>query len=266
MQVNAVSLPKQEGKGQSRERAQSTPPKEPQKPSWGGPTNQPGKGTDKGRRVRMKRGTSSALHSVEATARKVTIVTMSIKSTLMASLSPWVKSSCRDVIKLSRDRWKPNTQNKAKVVPRGGIGVSSAMLILDRDIDVSQISRAAVQVSEDCYAVVDSGTNAVIVPLRPNMCGDTGVCKVPALWTWTDRPNSELRDRLPQSVILISQEWLTTIAKWQIIAQLRVGRSFCFKVPEHSSTTCYEEQSSRPHKGGVLGSYGRHCSDALYLS
>ena len=52
------------------------------------------------------------------------------------------------------------------------------MLVLEQDPDVSQVSRAAVQVPEDCYAMVDSGTNAVIVRLHANMRRDIAECKV----------------------------------------------------------------------------------------
>ena len=39
---------------------------------------------------------------------------------------------------------------------------------------------SAVQASEDCYAMVDSGTNAIIVPLHPDMCGEIAEGKVPS--------------------------------------------------------------------------------------
>ena len=33
----------------------------------------------------------------------------------------------------------------------------------------------------DCYVMVNSGSNAIIVPLHPGMCGEIAECKVPSL-------------------------------------------------------------------------------------
>ena len=73
-----------------------------------------------------------------------------------------------------------------------------------------------VPVSDEYYDMVDSGTNAVIVPLRPDMCGEIAECKVPS--ATIERPivqvlkhgsDKRLVVVLPQSAILISQEWAT---------------------------------------------------------
>ena len=84
----------------------------------------------------------------------------------------------------------------------------------------------AVHVSEDCYAMVDSGTTAVIVPLHPDMCGETAECKVPSsivhgptVQTLDFKGQSRLVVALPQSVILIFQGWQTTVAHWKTVAQ-----------------------------------------------
>ena len=102
-------------------------------------------------------------------------------------------------------------QNKAKVVPREGDGVTSAMIVLEKDTDVSSISRVAIQVSEDCYDV----------------CGDIAEGKVSS--SMVHKPivqgglslqvQTRLVVALQQSVILISKEWFTTSATWKLVAQ-----------------------------------------------
>ena len=52
--------------------------------------------------------------------------------------------------------------------------------MIDQDECDTSMSCSATQVSEDCYAMVDSDTNAVIVPLHPDMCGEIAKCKVPS--------------------------------------------------------------------------------------
>ena len=50
------------------------------------------------------------------------------------------------------------------------------------DAEENQVTAHAVnvRVSDEYYAMVDSGTNAIIVPLHPDMCGVTAECKVPS--------------------------------------------------------------------------------------
>ena len=105
-------------------------------------------------------------------------------------------------------------QNKAKVVPRGGVGVAFAKVILDQDTDVSPISCSAIQVSGFRHQ------------LRPDMWGDIIKCKVPnsmvhgpTVQTLSFQGQTRLVVALPQPVTLTSQKWLTTIAKWKIVTQ-----------------------------------------------
>ena len=93
------------------------------------------------------------------------------------------------------------------------------------------MSCAAVSVSEDYYAMMDSGTNAIIVPLHPNMCGEiaerrapSSIVQEPIVQVLDYRGECRLVVALPQSAILISQEWLTTVASWTVIAK-SVGTS-----------------------------------------
>ena len=77
--------------------------------------------------------------------------------------------------------YENKAQNKAKIVPKGGVGLSSSMTVIDHDEDDVSVSCSAIQVSEDCYAMVDSGANAIIVLLHPDMYRETADCKVVAL-------------------------------------------------------------------------------------
>ena len=138
--------------------------------------------------------------------------------------------------------------NKAKVVPSGGIGVTSAMLILDQDIDVSQIPVLPFK----SLKIAMLWIQAPMPFLHPNMCGDIAECKVPSSMVHGPTLNFQGQNRLvvalPQPVIRIFQEWLTTITKWKIVAQSHVSSSqvvvYTSKMSEHSPTTCYEKQSS----------------------
>ena len=58
-------------------------------------------------------------------------------------------------------------QAKARPATRGGVGVTASMIVLEPDKEgYTSVSCVAVSVSEDYYARMDSGTNAIIVPLR----------------------------------------------------------------------------------------------------
>ena len=60
-------------------------------------------------------------------------------------------------------------QAKAKPVPRGGVGVTASTMVPEPDEEGdTSVSCDAVSVSEDYDAVMDSGTNAIIVTLLPN--------------------------------------------------------------------------------------------------
>ena len=78
---------------------------------------------------------------------------------------------------------------------------------------------------------MDSGTNAIILPLHPDVCGEIAECRVPS--AVAQGPSVQVLDyhgerrlvvALPQSAILISQESLTTVASWNVIAK-SVGTS-----------------------------------------
>ena len=55
------------------------------------------------------------------------------------------------------------------------------MIALEPASDLDKVTAHAVEapVSDDSYAMVDSGNNATIAPLHPEMCGEIAKCKVP---------------------------------------------------------------------------------------
>ena len=56
------------------------------------------------------------------------------------------------------------------------------MIVLEpNDLETGAVVSAARALDNDkYYAVVDSGTNAIIVPLHPNMRGEIAECQVPS--------------------------------------------------------------------------------------
>ena len=70
--------------------------------------------------------------------------------------------------------------------------------------------------NDEYYAMLDSGTNAIIVP---RMEGEVAECQVPSatvtgpiVQVYDFEGTKRLVVALPRSAILVSQEWLTTIA------------------------------------------------------
>ena len=55
------------------------------------------------------------------------------------------------------------------------------MIALEPETEESKIvAHTVVPVSDEHYAMMHSGTNAMIVPLRPDMSGEIAECKVPS--------------------------------------------------------------------------------------
>ena len=81
------------------------------------------------------------------------------------------------------------------------------MIILEPD-DLEHgivLSAAQAQDSDEYYAMVDSGTNAIILPLHPRMQGDIAECQVPSatvtgpiVQTYEFNGNKRLVVALPQ--------------------------------------------------------------------
>ena len=71
-----------------------------------------------------------------------------------------------------------------------------------------------------------SGANAVIVPQHPDMCGEMAECRVPntkvhgpIVLTLQYQGQTRLVVALIQSMTLISQEWITALARWKLVAE-----------------------------------------------
>ena len=75
---------------------------------------------------------------------------------------------------------RAQAQAKPKAAPRGG--VSASMIILEPDEVQHGIVLSAAQAldNDEYYAMLDSGTNAIIVPLHPRMEGEIAECQVPS--------------------------------------------------------------------------------------
>ena len=133
-------------------------------------------------------------------------------------------------------------QAKPKAAPRGG--VSSSMLVLEPDVLERGITLNAAEARDhdECYAMVDSGTNAIILPLHPSMEGEIAECQVPSatvtgpiVQTYDFNGSKRLVVALPQSTILVSQEWLTTIAEWEFTSGPSESGSECRVTPAGST-------------------------------
>ena len=101
------------------------------------------------------------------------------------------------------------------------------MIVLElKDLERGVVVSAARAVDNDkYYVIVDSGTNASIVPLHPNMKGEIAECQVPRatvtgpiVQVYEHNGTKRLVVALPNSAVLVSQGWLTTIAKWTFVS------------------------------------------------
>ena len=55
------------------------------------------------------------------------------------------------------------------------------MIVLEPEAEENMIvAHTVVPVSEEYSAMMDSGTNAIIVPLHPDMSGEIAECKAPS--------------------------------------------------------------------------------------
>ena len=122
------------------------------------------------------------------------------------------------------------TQAKAKSAPKRG--VTASMLLLEPDDLQNGIVVSATQALDDdeFYAMLDSGTSAIIVPLHPRMEGEVAECQVPSatvtgpiVQVYEFEGQKRLVVALPNSAILVSQEWLTNIAGWTFVLGPKPG-------------------------------------------
>ena len=106
------------------------------------------------------------------------------------------------------------------------------MIILEPDDLQNGIVVNAAQALDDdeYYAMLDSGTNAIIVPLHRRMEGEVAECQVPSatvtgplVQVYEFEGKKRLVVALPSSAILVSQEWLTSIAGWTFVSGQKPG-------------------------------------------
>ena len=125
---------------------------------------------------------------------------------------------------------RAQAQAKPKAAPRGG--VTASMIILEPDdLQHGVVVNATQALNDDeHYAMLDSGTNAIIVPLHPRMEGEVAECQVPSatvtgpiVQTYEFEGKRRLVVALPNSAILVSQEWLTHIAGWTFVSGPKPG-------------------------------------------
>ena len=248
-QANATGpiTPRPKAKVQPKNTTQPTPPKSEQKPPE---QNKGGKGAGKGKRGRSEsrpekrkqqciyffRGNCQRgdkckhEHQVGDDGQPVPV-------------APEIIQRFEDAVKRYGET---RVQAKPKAAPRGG--VSSSMIILESDALEHGIvlNAAEARDNDEYYAMVDSGTNAIILPLHPRMEGEIAECQVPSatvtgpiVQTYDFNGSKRLVVALPQSTILVSQEWLTTIAEWEFTSGPRSGSESECRVTPAGSTKSY---------------------------
>ena len=112
------------------------------------------------------------------------------------------------------------------------------MIILEPDDLKNGIVVNAAQALDDdeCYAMLDSGANAIIAPLHPRMEGEVAECQVPSatvtgpiVQVYEFEGKERLVVALPNSAILVSQEGLTNIAGWTFVSGPKPGFLICYR-------------------------------------
>ena len=95
------------------------------------------------------------------------------------------------------------------------------MIVLEPEGEEANVAACAAKApnSDKYYAMVDSGINAIIVPLHPGIKGEIAECQVPSatvtghiVQVYEHLGTRRLVVALLNSAILIFQEWLTTVA------------------------------------------------------
>ena len=121
--------------------------------------------------------------------------------------------------------------SRARSVPKGGVGVTSSMIVLEPEAGGSNlVAHVVVPVSDEYYAMMDSGTNAIIVPLHPDMSGEIAERKVPSrLAPHCASAQVSIFATIDHCSTSVSNSYLprmlTTVARWTIIAESKDGVS-----------------------------------------
>ena len=160
--ATAPTTPRPQPKAQQKGNSQSSPAKVESKPP---DAKKGGKGGGKGKRgksePRMDKRKQHCIH-------------------FFRPVGPEMLQRFDDAVKRYNEN-REQAQAKPKAAPRGG--VSSSMIILEPDEVEHGIVLSAAQAldNDQYYAMLDSGTNAIIVPLHPSMQGEIAQSLVPLL-------------------------------------------------------------------------------------
>ena len=240
-QINATTptTPRPKPKAQPKASPQSTPARVENKP----PENKKeGKGGGKGKRgksePRVEKRKQQCIHFFRGTCQKGDQCRYEHQvgdDGRPVPVGPEILQRFDDAVKRYNET-RAQAQAKPKAAPRGG--VTASMIILEPDDLQNRVVVSALQAldNEDYYAMLDSGTNAIIVPLHPRMEGEVAECQVPGstvtgpiVQVYEFEGKKRLVVALPNSAILVSQEWLTTIAGWTFVSgpKPRLENSVC---------------------------------------
>ena len=225
-QINATAptTPRPKPKAQPKAYPQSTPARVENKP----PENKKeGKGSGKGKRgksePRVEKRKQQCIHFFRGTCQRGDQCRYEHQvgdDGRPVPVGPEILQRFDDAVKRYNET-RAQAQAKPKAAPRGG--VSASMIILEPDEVQHGIVLSAAQAldNDEYYAMLDSGTNAIIVPLHPRMEGEVAECQVPSatvtgpiVQVYEFEGTKRLVVALPSSANLVSQEWLTTIAGW----------------------------------------------------
>ena len=272
-QVNATTptTPRPKPKAQSRSNPQSTPTKVESKPPE---TKKGGTGGGKSEsEPRVERRKQQCIHFFRGTCQKGDQCRYEHQvgdDGQAVPVGPEILQRFDDAVKRYSET-RVQAEAKPKAAPRGG--VSSPMIIIEPENVERGIVLSAAQAldNDEYYAMLDSGTNAIIVPLHPKMQGDIAECQVPSatvtgpiVQVYEFDGATRLVVALPQSAILVSREWLTTIAGWTFVSGPKPGlkSSVCEnKAYPAGADICAQHEKWSPIslQGIVLDGHGRHC-------
>ena len=176
VQVNATTptTPRPKPKAQAKASPQATPPRVENKPPE---ARREGKGSGKGKRgksePRVEKRKQQCIHFFRGTCQrgdKCRYEHQVGDDGRPVPVGPEILQRFDDAVKRYNET-RAQAQAKPKAAPRGG--VTASMIVLEPDdLQHGIVVNAAEGLDDDeCYAVVDSGTNAIIVPLHPKNGG-----------------------------------------------------------------------------------------------
>ena len=250
-QVNAANptTPKPKPKAQAKASPQATPTKVEGKPPG---AKKDGKGGGKGKRgksePRVEKRKQQCIYFYRGTCQRGDQCKYEHQvgdDGNPVPVGPEIRQRFDDAVKRYNET-RPQTQAKRKPAPKGG--VTTSMLLLEPDDLQNGIVVSATQSLDDdeFYAMLDSGTNAIIVPLHPRMEGEVAECQVPSatvtgpiVQVYEFEGQKRLVVALPTPAILVSQEWLTNIAGWTFVSgpKPRLEGSACEYIVYRSGAT-----------------------------